>query len=62
VKTGDSGGVLDKKAENMQIESLAMERDGFRGKYLTISAKMAEVDAEEDEVEDWAGIYFLELD
>lgn len=58
-KVEDSGGTT----EGLLVESVAIERDGFRGNYLCISVACGTVGTEEEggdeeeEEADWAGIY-----
>ncbi len=49
------GGILDPEAVGMPITSLGIERDGFRGDWLAVTASMGE---EED---GWAGVYAAEI-
>jgi hypothetical protein len=55
----DGMAVVEGSGEAMTVESLAIEREAFRNKYLCISiACGALVDSEEDDDEgDWGGIY-----
>jgi hypothetical protein len=64
LETGDSCTAFDEMAkvesgEAMTVESLAIEREAFRNKYLCISiACGALIESEEDDDEgDWGGIY-----
>jgi hypothetical protein len=49
------GGILDTEAAGLPIASLGIERDGFRGDWLAVTASMGE---EED---GWAGVYVAEI-
>ncbi|MCP5274145.1 MAG: hypothetical protein H6936_04710 [Burkholderiales bacterium] len=42
------------------INSLGLERDGFRGNYLAITASMEDISSDEDE-STWAGIYVTDI-
>lgn len=74
VETGQECTTLDAKGVNsdgdpLVIESIAMERDSFRGTRLAISAACAELGTEEEEEEededdddgDWGGIYLTKI-
>lgn len=56
-ETGMSGRLFDSRnpKADLPITSLGLERDGFRGNLLAISASMADADSS------WAGIYFTDL-
>jgi hypothetical protein len=67
LKTGDPGAAVDPDSPGagMNIMALGIERDGFRGNWLAITASMAPPTVEaleaggagSDEVTGWAGIY-----
>lgn len=61
IDTTSPGTGLDADAPaDTVISSLGLERDGFRGNYLAITASMLGVSGEEAE-STWAGIYFVEI-
>jgi len=62
VKTGDACTDLDDDGVGL-IESLAMERDGFRGPMLAIAAACAEelTDDVDSDDGDWGGIYLKQI-
>ena len=55
IKTGDPAAAVDPEAPaNAVIASLGIERDGFRGNWLAVSAKMGTEGG--DEEDDMAGV------
>lgn len=55
---------VDATDQPLLVESLAIERDSFRGKYLAIAAACGAIVNEDDEDSDegdWGGIYLTEL-
>lgn len=68
IETGMAGSILDREAPaDVKISELGLERDGFRGRYLAISASMATEEAEGshgspgDSEATWAGIYLAKV-
>lgn len=55
LETGMDGGLIDASAAGMQINSVGMERDGFRNGRLVFNAGMANAEAS------WAGIYVAQI-
>ena len=58
VDTTMSGAVLDPEAVGLRITSVALEREGLRRGWLTITASMGDDENEEDS---WAGIYVTQI-
>jgi hypothetical protein len=60
VETGFDGSLIDPEISTglLPIVGVGIERDSFRGRYLTLAVSMAvETEDETDELTDWAGIY-----
>ena len=70
LETGDSCTILDKDGvdadgQTLLVDGMAMEREGFRGKWLAIAAECSAIPSDESEEEeedaDWAGIYLAQI-
>jgi hypothetical protein len=63
-ETGFDGSSIDPEIPVglLPIIGVGIERDGFRGKYLTLTVSMAlETEDETEELTDWAGIYVTSI-
>lgn len=55
LETGMDGSLVDVNAAGMEITSLGIERDGFRGGWLAINAGMANAE------DSWSGVYVTQV-